>query len=178
MPLFGPPVEGRVTRILVTMAPKAAKDADHVRGWAAAGMDAARINCAHDGPKAWTNMIKNIHEVASEQGRTCPILMDLRNDARSLAVVGRGFGRPRLRLSARGYGRLLIRAAERGWLSGIASRARCKRATASTRLRPSPAPRPHDGFRPLRIPGGHGSGGTERRRCLILRHRGLPSRLC
>lgn len=40
-------------------------------------MDAARINCAHDGTKAWTKMIHNIREAAAKEGRTCPILMDL-----------------------------------------------------------------------------------------------------
>ena len=75
--LFGPTTDGRETRILVTMAAKAAKDADHVRELVRAGMNAARINCAHDGPKAWTNMIRNIRDAAAEHGRRCPILMDL-----------------------------------------------------------------------------------------------------
>jgi len=75
--LFGAPVDGRVTRILVTMSPKAAKDKDHVRELVKAGMDAARINCAHDGTKAWTKMIHNIRDAAAKHGRTCPILMDL-----------------------------------------------------------------------------------------------------
>jgi pyruvate kinase len=75
--LFGPPIEGRETRILVTMSAKAAKDPDHVRELFRAGMDAARINCAHDGPKLWSRMIENLRAVAAEFGRTCPILMDL-----------------------------------------------------------------------------------------------------
>lgn len=69
--------EGRETRILVTMSPKVAKDAERVRALFAAGMNAARINCAHDGPKAWERMIGTIRSVAGEIGRTCPILMDL-----------------------------------------------------------------------------------------------------
>jgi len=75
--LFGAPADGRVTRVLVTMSPKAAKNLDHVRSLVAAGMDAARINCAHDGPHVWTRMIANITRAAEEHGRRCPILMDL-----------------------------------------------------------------------------------------------------
>ncbi|HYN39211.1 MAG TPA: pyruvate kinase, partial [Rhodospirillales bacterium] len=75
--LFGPPVDGRETRILVTMSPKAAKNAEHVEALVKAGMDAARINCAHDGTKAWTKMIENIRASAAAHGRSCPILMDL-----------------------------------------------------------------------------------------------------
>jgi pyruvate kinase len=75
--LFGPPNDGRETRILVTMAAKAAKDKDHVRQLFSAGMDAARINCAHDGPNVWAQMIANIRDAGQELGRTCPVLMDL-----------------------------------------------------------------------------------------------------
>lgn len=75
--LFGPPVDGRETRILVTMAAKAAKKAEYVDELMKAGMDAARINCAHDGPAAWQRMIEHITAAAVAQGRTCPILMDL-----------------------------------------------------------------------------------------------------
>jgi pyruvate kinase len=75
--LLGPSSDARQTRILVTMAAKAAKDIDHVRGLVRAGMDAARINCAHDGPQAWAKMIDNIRTATAEAGRRCPVLMDL-----------------------------------------------------------------------------------------------------
>lgn len=75
--LLGPARSGRHTRILVTMAPKAAKNAEHVQSLVDGGMDAARINCAHDGPKAWSKMIDNIREAAHKRGTECPILMDL-----------------------------------------------------------------------------------------------------
>ena len=75
--LFGPPVDGRQTRIMVTMAAKAARDPAVARGLIAAGMDVARINCAHKGPAAWSKMIRNIRDAAEAAGRRCPILMDL-----------------------------------------------------------------------------------------------------
>lgn len=75
--LFGSQTEGRETRIMVTMAPKQAKDIEHVRALFEAGMDAARINCAHDSPSAWLATINNIRYVAREFNRRCSILMDL-----------------------------------------------------------------------------------------------------
>jgi pyruvate kinase len=59
------------------MAPKAAKNMEHVSALVKAGMDAARINCAHDGAKAWARMIDNIRTAAAAHSRSCPILMDL-----------------------------------------------------------------------------------------------------
>lgn len=75
--VLGPPADGRRTRILVTLAPKAAKDPVFVAGLVAAGMDCARVNCAHDGPDKWEAMIHNVRRAAAEQGRICRILMDL-----------------------------------------------------------------------------------------------------
>ncbi len=92
--LFGPASDGRETRIMVTMAPKAAKDIEHVRALFAAGMDAARINCAHDTPAAWTTTINNIRSVAQEFGRSCSILMDLQGPKiRTRAVITPGKGK-------------------------------------------------------------------------------------
>ncbi|MGF1613105.1 MAG: pyruvate kinase [Gammaproteobacteria bacterium] len=75
--VFGSRIEGRMTRILVTLSAKAAGDHDHVRELLAAGMDCARINCARDGPEQWKKMIGNVRVAASEAGRTCRVMMDL-----------------------------------------------------------------------------------------------------
>lgn len=75
--LFGTPSEGRETRILVTMQPKKGKDPEHVNRLFDAGMNLARINCAHDAPKAWLDAIETIRGIAAERGVRCPILMDL-----------------------------------------------------------------------------------------------------
>lgn len=52
--------EGRETRIMVTMPSEAAEDPDLVGRMGAAGMDIARVNCAHDGEEAWARMIESI----------------------------------------------------------------------------------------------------------------------
>ncbi len=70
--LFG---SGQGTRILVTLPEEVATDTSLARGLLEAGMDAARINCAHGNPEVWGRMIVQVRQAA--QGRPIPILMDL-----------------------------------------------------------------------------------------------------
>ncbi len=75
--LFGPPRPGRGVRILVTLPSEAATDPTLVRELMVAGMDAARINCAHDDPAAWRAMAAHVRKASTELGRPCRILADL-----------------------------------------------------------------------------------------------------
>ncbi|HXQ27131.1 MAG TPA: pyruvate kinase [Candidatus Acidoferrales bacterium] len=75
--LLGPLPKGRNVRIMVTMPPEAATDHDLVRDLVLHGMDCMRINCAHDGPEAWSGMIRNLRRAEKETGRPCKIAMDL-----------------------------------------------------------------------------------------------------
>lgn len=75
--LLGPNPAGRCVRIMVTMPSEASSDAALVRRLVEAGMNCARINCAHDGPEVWGEMIRNIRQAALELGSPCRIFMDL-----------------------------------------------------------------------------------------------------
>jgi pyruvate kinase len=75
--LLGPIPAGRNVRIMVTMPPEAATDYDLVRALVLQGMDCMRINCAHDGPEAWSGMIENLRRAEKETGRACKVAMDL-----------------------------------------------------------------------------------------------------
>jgi pyruvate kinase len=75
--LLGPPPAGRKVRIMVTMSSDAATDYELVRDLVRNGMDCMRINCAHDNPEAWLNMIRNLQKARQETGRNCRILMDV-----------------------------------------------------------------------------------------------------
>jgi pyruvate kinase len=75
--LLGPPPAGRTVRIMVTMPSEAATDYDLVRDLVLHGMDCMRINCAHDGPEAWSGMVRNLRRAEKETGRPCKISMDL-----------------------------------------------------------------------------------------------------
>ena len=75
--LLGPAPAGRTVRIMVTMPSEAATDYDLVRDLVLHGMDCMRINCAHDGPEAWSGIVRNLRRAEKETGRPCKISMDL-----------------------------------------------------------------------------------------------------
>ncbi|MDP2121628.1 MAG: pyruvate kinase [Hoeflea sp.] len=74
---FGDFPGGYNTRIMVTMPPQGATDPRFVDDLVDAGASCFRINCAHDGPEAWSAMIGNIRASASKAHRHCPVLMDI-----------------------------------------------------------------------------------------------------
>ncbi len=75
--LFGPSHHHRFVRIMVTFPGEAASDYVFVRELVKRGMDCARINCAHDTPEAWKQMIEFVRQAEQETGRQCKIMMDL-----------------------------------------------------------------------------------------------------
>lgn len=75
--LLGKPRSGRSVRIMVTFPGEAADDYGLVREMVVAGLDIARINCAHDGPDEWVRMAKNVRRAAKAEGRKVRVLMDL-----------------------------------------------------------------------------------------------------
>ena len=64
-------------RIMATLPPEAASQLEFVEQLVAAGMDCARINCAHDDPESWGRMIENVREAAIRRERPCRVLMDI-----------------------------------------------------------------------------------------------------
>jgi len=75
--LLGPAPEGRKVRIMVTMPSEAATDYDLVRELLAGGMNCMRINCAHDGPAAWAEMIAHLRRAEKELSKSCKVEMDV-----------------------------------------------------------------------------------------------------
>lgn len=75
--LLGTPRPGRSVRVMVTMSAEAADDPGMVRQLIQAGMDCARINCAHDSPAVWERIVRNVRDAAREEGTGCRVLMDL-----------------------------------------------------------------------------------------------------
>jgi pyruvate kinase len=74
--LFGKQPKKRRTRIMVTMPSEIVTDPGGVKKFLKAGMNCARINCAHDQPEKWLQMIQIIR-AASEADQPCRIMMDL-----------------------------------------------------------------------------------------------------
>ena len=75
--LFGPCPPARRARIMVTLDAACASEIDQVKALLAAGMDVARINCAHDDREIWAAMIGNVRRAQRELGRSCRVLMEL-----------------------------------------------------------------------------------------------------
>jgi pyruvate kinase len=75
--LLGPAAPSRNARIMVTLGTEAATDFELVRGLVDAGMDVARINCAHDDAVAWRSMAELVRRAAKDAQRDVKILMDL-----------------------------------------------------------------------------------------------------
>lgn len=75
--LLGPAPAARPVRIMVTLPSEAANDFAVVSELVAAGMDIARINCAHDRPDDWRAMAAMVRRAAGLAKRPIKILMDL-----------------------------------------------------------------------------------------------------
>lgn len=75
--VLGPPPQERSVRIMVTMSKAEADDAALVSDLLAAGMNVARINCAHDDPEIWSAITGNVRAAGRELGRPCRICFDL-----------------------------------------------------------------------------------------------------
>ena len=84
--IFGTTKTG--TRIMVTLPTEAAEDGGTlIRNLVAAGMDCARINCAHDSREVWDAMISYIRQAEAETGHHCKVYMDLAGPKVRIASV-------------------------------------------------------------------------------------------
>lgn len=75
--LLGDSLKGRRSRIMVTMPSSAAVEKPIIKEMLQAGMNIARINCAHDDPQVWKNIIQTIKSASDELKIPCLIAMDL-----------------------------------------------------------------------------------------------------
>ena len=76
--LFGKRPKGAPrVRVMATLPPEAAEQPELADNLVVAGMDCARINCAHDDSEAWERMIANVREAAARLERPCKVLMDI-----------------------------------------------------------------------------------------------------
>jgi pyruvate kinase len=105
--LLGEPPANRWTRFMVTLPTETAQDYGFVRDALRSGMDLARINCAHDGPREWRAMVRNVRRAERELGRTCRIVMDLSGPKLRTGPVRTGRAVLRIRAKRDAEGKLL-----------------------------------------------------------------------
>ena len=113
--LLGRSPRGRRTRIMVTLPTEAATDYPLVRDLVAAGMDAARINCAHDDETQWTRMIAHVRRAERALGRSCRVEMDLAGPKLRTGPLPAGPAVVKLRPQRDEFGRVV--APGRVWLT-------------------------------------------------------------
>jgi pyruvate kinase len=75
--MFGKRNSSRYARIMVTLPAESATQPELIKGLMENGMDCVRINCAHDGPVTWQQMIDNVRTAERETGTRVRIFMDL-----------------------------------------------------------------------------------------------------
>jgi len=75
--ILGAAPRGRETRIMVTMPGEAAADPELIRSLLEGGMGIMRINCAHDSPEIWTQMVEHIRQAERDLGKRCLIACDM-----------------------------------------------------------------------------------------------------
>jgi len=67
----------REVSIMVTLPAEAATNGSLAAEMIAAGMNAARINCARDDANVWSAMINNVERAREKSGSACKVIMDL-----------------------------------------------------------------------------------------------------
>ncbi|MCB0927395.1 MAG: hypothetical protein KDB70_05660 [Mycobacterium sp.] len=133
--LLGQRPEDRSARIMVTLPTEAATDPSLVASLIDAGMQIARINCAHDGPQQWRAMAAHVANAAARSGRQCLIAMDLAGPKLRTGPLEPGPRVVRLRPTRNVLGQVLAPA--RAWLTSAGA--------------PAAAP---DGLVSIPVPGG------------------------
>lgn len=113
--LLGPAHRHRRTRIMVTFPSEAAQSPGLVQEMVEAGMDIARINCAHDGPQEWARMIEHLRAAESATGRAVRIAMDLGGPKLRTGPIAPGPQVKKLKPTRDALGRVLVPV--RIWLS-------------------------------------------------------------
>jgi pyruvate kinase len=126
--VFGPMRSGRPTRIMVTLPSEAGDQPELVASFVDAGMDVARVNCAHDDPDTWARMAANVKDAAASASRHVLVSMDLPGPKLRTGPIADGPAVGRARVTRAESGQVLAPASV--WL------------TASDR--PTPAPQPSE----------------------------------
>ncbi len=96
--LFGKKEDPNIPHLMVTFDSGLADDYASVKALLKAGMNIARINCAHDEPEKWSKMIANIHKAERATGRPCKIYLDLAGPKIRTELLGKGRHKDRLKL--------------------------------------------------------------------------------
>ncbi len=108
--LFGAPPTEREVRIMVTLPSEAALDAAMVHNLVVAGMDIARINCAHDSACEWVKMAENVRLASRRVGRPVRVHMDLAGPKLRTGPIAGGLAVAKLQPARNALGQVMTNA--------------------------------------------------------------------
>jgi pyruvate kinase len=96
--LFGSKSDTSIPFVMVTFDTEFASNSLLVKKLLLEGMNIARINCAHDSPEVWENMIELVRMASDKTGLPCKIYMDLAGPKMRTSVPAAGRKEGRIRL--------------------------------------------------------------------------------
>lgn len=98
--LFGPRQDEAIPRIMVTFDAHFADNYKLIRKLLEAGMNVARINCAHDDEETWKSMIDLVRHASEKTGLPCKIYMDIGGPKMRTRILGKGKKKGEIQLTA------------------------------------------------------------------------------
>ena len=96
--LFGPKRNPDIPYLMVTFDEEFLDNFQMIRKLLEAGMNVARINCAHDKMDIWENMIALIRKASAKTGIPCNIYMDMAGPKLRTSLLGKGRKRGKISL--------------------------------------------------------------------------------
>jgi len=96
--LFGERPVNDIPYIMVTLDERMYDDVPLMKAFLEAGMDLARINCAHDDETVWMKLITTLKQASTETGKSCRIYMDLAGPKLRTGLPGKGKAKKRMRV--------------------------------------------------------------------------------
>ncbi|MBK7428287.1 MAG: pyruvate kinase [Saprospiraceae bacterium] len=88
--LFGDKKDASIPHIMVTLDTSFEDNIPLIGNLIVAGMNVARINCAHGDEKNWLTLIEAVHEAADKSGIPCKIYMDIAGPKMRVDLPGKG----------------------------------------------------------------------------------------
>lgn len=88
--LFGFKNDSSIPHIMVTLDNSFEDNKPLIGKLIEAGMNIARINCAHGDKKNWLSLVEAVHTAAAKSGRPCKIYMDIAGPKMRIDLPGKG----------------------------------------------------------------------------------------
>lgn len=96
--LFGKRSNPHIPAVMVTYETQLADNPDAIREMLLAGMQVARINCAHDSPEIWLKMIQQTKAMSKATKKPCKIYIDLAGPKIRTHIAGKGSKKGRMKV--------------------------------------------------------------------------------